>query len=69
MELLVKDGAFGPASLLADYLGVPSVDVVPIPMILPWYSARYSIPHPVAYVPSLGAPFLPPMVMLLEAGA
>ncbi|KAK9840269.1 hypothetical protein WJX74_006518 [Apatococcus lobatus] len=64
VELLLKDGAFAPASLLADLLEVPSVDVVPIPVLLPWFSARYSIPQPVAYLPSLGAPFTPNMTLL-----
>ncbi|KAK9817353.1 hypothetical protein WJX74_010772 [Apatococcus lobatus] len=64
IDLLLKDASSRPASLLASFLGVPAVDVLPIPMSLPLFKASYSVPHPVAYIPSVGTPFTPEMTLL-----
>ena len=62
ISVIVKDGIFWPGDYLSAQLDLPSVDVIPIPVLLPLHTSRYSLPHPEAYIPSLGTLFEPQMV-------
>lgn len=50
-DLMLRDALCWPAHLLGEVLGLPSVDFVPCPFLLPSFETSHMIPNPVAYVP------------------
>lgn len=57
------DSGFWPGALLQDILNISSVEVLPLPVLLPWnWEYEQSIPNPVAYVPQFATVFTLNMV-------
>ena len=53
-NLVLGDTSVMSASILAQILEVPLVEVLPFPLIPPLFEQQQSIPNPVAYLPQLG---------------
>jgi len=60
-DLILRDAVMWPAALLEDLLGVPSVEVIPLPLSS-MYSKSQSMPNPISYIPQLGTSLTPNMV-------
>lgn len=59
----MRDASFWPGAVLQDILNISSVEVLAVPVLLPWtWEVEQSIPNPVAYVPQFGTVFTPNMV-------
>ena len=60
-DLILRDAVMWPAALLEDLLGVPSVEVIPLPLSS-IYSRSQSVPNPISYIPQLGTTLTTNMV-------
>ncbi len=60
-DLILCDAVMWPAALLEDLLGVPSVEVIPLPLSS-MYSKSQSMPNPISYIPQMGTTLSPNMV-------
>jgi hypothetical protein len=60
-DLILRDAVMWPAALLEDLLGIPSVEVIPLPLSS-MYSESQSVPNPISYIPQLGTSLTPKMV-------
>lgn len=57
-DLLMWDSGFWPGAVLQDLLNITSVEVQPLPVLLPWnWEYEQSIPNPIAYLPQYGTVF------------
>lgn len=65
-DLLLRDATFWPAAVLQDMLAIPSVDVLPMSVLMP-LNERHGIPNPVAYIPQMSTPFTPGMVISVHS--
>ena len=61
-DLLLRDATFWPAAVLQDMLAIPSVDVLPMSVLMP-LNERLGVPNSVAYIPQMSTPFTPGMVI------
>lgn len=50
-DVMLRDALCWPADLLSEVLGLPSVDLIPSPHLLPFHEESHMIPNPMAYVP------------------
>ena len=57
------DSGFWPGAVLQDLLNITSVEVQPLPVLLPGnWEYEQSIPNPIAYLPQYGTVFTTRMV-------
>lgn len=65
-DLLLRDATFWPAAVLQDMLAIPSVDVLPMSVLMP-LNERLGVPNPVAYIPQMFTSFTPGMVISVHS--
>lgn len=60
-DLFLRDTTSWPCNVLSDTLHLPSVEVLPLPLV-PISAQRQGYPNNPAYIPQLGTDFTPEMV-------
>ena len=60
-DLFLRDTTSWPCNVLSETLNLPSVEVLPLPLV-PISAQRQGYPNNPAYIPQLGTDFTPEMV-------
>ena len=63
-DLMLRDAVNWPSFFLEEFLEIPSVELLPLPVMMPLMETLSSVPNPIAYVPQLGTALNSSMVGL-----